>query len=247
MAEQKDSETREKKNTPSQISRREFLKDAGLIVGGATVGSMGILSACNNAATKTVTNNATVTKTLTTTVTAPGGTAVTTVTVTATPPDSAQDTINLTINNQKYLDITVKPSMTLKDLLHDQLGFIEVKEMCTGLGACGSCSVIMDGRPILSCLTLAATCDGAVIETSLGVTQEKHPLVEAYIKNHCMQCGYCTPGFLVTSKALLDKNPSPTEQDIITALAGNLCRCGTYPQHITAVLEAATTLKGGTK
>jgi aerobic-type carbon monoxide dehydrogenase small subunit (CoxS/CutS family) len=103
----------------------------------------------------------------------------------------------------------------------------------------------MDGRPILSCLTLAATCDGAVIETSAGIAESKHPLIEAYIKNHCMQCGYCTPGFVVTAKALLDKNPDPTEQDIKTALGGNLCRCSTYPQHIIATLEAAAILKGG--
>jgi aerobic-type carbon monoxide dehydrogenase small subunit (CoxS/CutS family) len=94
-------------------------------------------------------------------------------------------------------------------------------------------------------LTLAATCDGAVIETSRGIAEANHPLIEAYIKNHCMQCGYCTPGFLVTAKALLDKNDNPTEQDIKTALGGNLCRCSTYPQHIIAIQEAAATLKGG--
>jgi len=244
MAEHKDKETKKEKGTPSQISRREFLKDAGLVVGGAAVGSMGILSACSSTKTVTV-GGSTSTVTKTSTVTAPGGTGVTTITVTSPPPTGSTNTISLTINGQSYADMAVQPNWTLKDLLHDHLGFLEVKEMCTGLGACGSCSVIMDSRPVLTCLTLASTCDGSVIETSSGIAAAKHPLIEAYIKNHCMQCGYCTPGFVVTAKALLDKNPSPTEQDIKTALGGNLCRCSTYPQHITAILEAAATLKGG--
>jgi aerobic-type carbon monoxide dehydrogenase small subunit (CoxS/CutS family) len=123
--------------------------------------------------------------------------------------------------------------------------FTEIKTMCTGLGQCGSCSVIIDGRPVLSCMTLAATCDGAVIETSVGIADANHPLIESYIKHHCMQCGYCTPGFLVTAKALLDKNSNPTEEEIQLALEGNLCRCSTYPAHVPAVLEAAATLRGG--
>ncbi len=94
-------------------------------------------------------------------------------------------------------------------------------------------------------MTLAATCDGAVIETSVGIADANHPLIESYIKHHCMQCGYCTPGFLVTAKALLDKNSNPTEEEIQLALEGNLCRCSTYPAHVPAVLEAAATLRGG--
>jgi aerobic-type carbon monoxide dehydrogenase small subunit (CoxS/CutS family) len=94
-------------------------------------------------------------------------------------------------------------------------------------------------------MTLAATCNGAVIETSLGIAQSHHPIIESYIKHHCMQCGYCTPGFVVTAKALLDKNPDPTEEEIKLALEGNICRCGTYPQHILAVQEVAANLKRG--
>jgi aerobic-type carbon monoxide dehydrogenase small subunit (CoxS/CutS family) len=234
----------EKKEIINKMSRREFLKDAGLVVGGATIGSMAMFSACDNdnatvTATKTVTN--TVTKT--STVTASGGSG-TTVTVTATPSEDSTNTISLIINNKSYIDVAVKPHWTLKDLLHDHMGFTEVKEMCSGRGACGSCSVIMDGRPVLSCMTLASLCDNAEIETSRGIADSKHPLIEAYITHHCMQCGYCTPGFLVTAKALLDKNPDPSEQDIKTALGGNLCRCSTYPAHITAVLDVAEQLKG---
>ena len=93
-------------------------------------------------------------------------------------------------------------------------------------------------------MAIAADCDGAVIETAEGIADAKHPLVEAYIMNWTAQCGYCTPGFLVTAKALLDRIPNPTVEDIKEALAGNLCRCGTYPAHIKAIQDAAKVLKG---
>jgi aerobic-type carbon monoxide dehydrogenase small subunit (CoxS/CutS family) len=87
-------------------------------------------------------------------------------------------------------------------------------------------------------MTLAIECDGGTIETAEGVAATNPQLIEAYVMNHCMQCGYCTPGFVVTAKALLDRKPKPEEQDIREALGGNICRCGTYPQHILAVREA---------
>jgi aerobic-type carbon monoxide dehydrogenase small subunit (CoxS/CutS family) len=93
-------------------------------------------------------------------------------------------------------------------------------------------------------MAIAADCDGAVIETAEGIADAKHPLIEAYIMNWTAQCGYCTPGFLVTAKALLDRIPNPTVEDIKEALAGNLCRCGTYPAHIKAIQDAAKVLKG---
>ncbi|MDD4230529.1 MAG: (2Fe-2S)-binding protein [Dehalococcoidales bacterium] len=260
MVEEKDNNRQ-----PGNISRRQFLKDAGIVVGGTAVSSAFFLSACGK--------EVEVTKTITTT--APGTTSTVTktaadntVTITKytcpvcsqefdslaalkahfdadhSETEAKKDTINLTINGNEYTDIHVKPHWTLRELLHDKLEFVDIKEMCSGRGACGSCSVLMDGRPILSCLTLASTCDGAVIETAYGIANSKHPLIEAYIKNHCMQCGYCTPGFLVTAKALLENNPNPTEADIRNALGGNLCRCGTYPAHIDAILEAAN-VKGG--
>jgi aerobic-type carbon monoxide dehydrogenase small subunit (CoxS/CutS family) len=103
----------------------------------------------------------------------------------------------------------------------------------------------MDHRPVLSCMMLAIECDGATIETAEGLAATNHPLIEAYIMNHCMQCGFCTPGLVVTAKALLDHNPNPTEDEIKEALAGNLCLCNTYPMHVIAVLEAAEELGGG--
>ncbi|MBW1667286.1 MAG: (2Fe-2S)-binding protein [Deltaproteobacteria bacterium] len=148
--------------------------------------------------------------------------------------------IKLTINGEDY-QIRVEPEWTLYYLLHDKLGFTGTKMFCDR-GACGSCTVIMDGRPILSCMTLAIECDGKHIETIEGIAKKEHPLIEEYVKYHCMQCGYCTPGFIVTAKALLDRNPKPTEEEVKEALAGNLCRCGTYPQHLKAVLVASQKL-----
>jgi aerobic-type carbon monoxide dehydrogenase small subunit (CoxS/CutS family) len=130
----------------------------------------------------------------------------------------------------------------LREVLHDKLGFTGTKEMCDR-GACGSCTVIMDSRPILSCMTLAIECEGKTIETIEHLDQINHPLVESYAKHHAMQCGYCTPGFVMTSKALLDKNLDPSEEEIKDALEGNICRCGTYPAHIPAVKEAAEKIK----
>jgi aerobic-type carbon monoxide dehydrogenase small subunit (CoxS/CutS family) len=152
-----------------------------------------------------------------------------------------EGTIRITINGQKY-KLQVEPDWTLFYLVHDKLGLTGTKLMCDR-GACGSCTVIMNGRPILSCMTLAVECNGKQIETVEGIAASNHPLVEEYVKHHCMQCGYCTPGFVVTAKALLDRNLNPTEQEIREALGGNLCRCGTYPQHPKAILEAARLLR----
>jgi aerobic-type carbon monoxide dehydrogenase small subunit (CoxS/CutS family) len=232
----------EEKENISKISRREFLKDAGLVVGGATVGSMGILSACNSSETKTVTNTSTLTKT--TTVTAPGGTGATTVTVTAMPTTASANTVKFTVNGYSY-EIKVNPEWTLQHVLHDELGWTDVKDMCTGYGACGSCVVIMNGRTVLSCMVLAAECDGASIETAQGIAKSEHPIFDSYTTFHTWQCGYCTPGFLVTAKALLDSNANPTQDEIREAMTGNLCRCGTYPQHILAILDAASKMSGG--
>jgi aerobic-type carbon monoxide dehydrogenase small subunit (CoxS/CutS family) len=149
--------------------------------------------------------------------------------------------IGLVVNGEPH-KVIVQENWTLQYVLHDEIGLTGTKAFCDE-GACGACTVIMDGRPVLSCMTLAIECDGKNIETIEGVTKADHPLIEAYVKYSCMQCGYCTPGFIVTAKALLDRNPDPTEDEIKEALAGNLCRCGTYPQHIKAVQEAASILR----
>lgn len=149
--------------------------------------------------------------------------------------------IRLTINQQIY-ELKVEPEWTLYQVIHDKLGFIGAKMFCDR-GTCGSCTVIMEDRPILSCMTLAIECVGKMIETVEGIGEKNHPLIEKYVEHHAMQCGYCTPGFVVTAKALLDRNPDPSEAEVKEALAGNLCRCGTYPQHIKAVMETAEKMK----
>ncbi len=154
-----------------------------------------------------------------------------------------ENVIRLTINEQAH-QLQVEPEWTLHYLIHDRLGLTGTKTFCDR-GACGSCTVILDGRPVLSCMTLAIECDGKSIETIEGIAAKQHPLIDAYVKHHAMQCGYCTPGFIVTAKALLDHNPDPTEMETREALAGNLCRCGTYPQHPKAVREAAQALREG--
>jgi len=160
--------------------------------------------------------------------------------LTTRPVSPAGKTIKITVNTWKY-EVPVEPEWPLRDVLREQLGLLSIKDMCNGYGACGSCTVLVNGRPVLSCMTLAIECDGVKIETAEGVAAANPQLIEAYVLNHCMQCGYCTPGFVVTAKALLDHKPHPNEQDIRDALGGNICRCGTYPQHILAVLEASAT------
>jgi len=261
-----------------EISRREFLKDAGLVVGGAAIGSTVLLAACGGGEGETVTATKTVTTTApggTVTTTAPGGTVTTTqqvgeVTKTVTesvskfvcpidgqefdtlaalqdhfeavhgeaPTPAALNVVKFTVNGQQH-ELQVQPNWPLREVLRDQLGLTSPKDMCMGGGACGSCTVIMDGRPVLSCLVMAIECDGAVIETCEAASANNPALLDAYVHHFCMQCGYCTPGLFVTAKALIDHKPKPTVEDIRDALAGNICRCATYPTHILAVLEAS--------
>jgi len=255
----------EKKKTPKTISRREFLKDAGIVVGGTAVGSAFFLSACGKEVevTKTVTTTAPgTTSTVTTTV----GGSTQTVTKYTCPVCSqefnsldalkthfdeaheeqaaAENVINITVNGQEY-EIQVEPKETLRDTLRDQLGLTSIKDMCCGWGACGSCTVISNGRPILSCMVLTIECDGKSIETAEGIANNEHPLIDAFVMNDAMQCGYCTPGFICTAKALLDKRPNPTEDDIRNALGGNICRCAIYPQLIPSVKEAVAEIQKG--
>ena len=148
--------------------------------------------------------------------------------------------------NDKDCEVLIEPHWTLHRALQFRLGLTGAKHMCDR-GACGSCTVIMDGRAVLSCTTLVAECEGKSIMTIEGIAAEPRwkPLVDAYCRWDAMQCGYCTPGFLVTAKALLDRNPNPSEEEIKEALAGNICICGTYPRHSTAILEAATKMAKG--
>jgi aerobic-type carbon monoxide dehydrogenase small subunit (CoxS/CutS family) len=148
--------------------------------------------------------------------------------------------------NGKDCEVLIDPYWTLQRTLQFKLGLTGAKQMCDR-GACGSCTVIIDGRAVSSCMTLAVECEGKSIQTVEGIAADPkwRPLIDAYCKWDAMQCGYCTPGMLVTAKALLDKNPNPTEEECKQALAGNICCCGTYPRHPTAIMEAAPAIKGG--
>ena len=162
--------------------------------------------------------------------------------VAGNPATLSSITLNLNVNGRER-KIQVEANWPLRDVLRKKLGLTSVKDMCGGYGACGSCTVIMNGRPILSCSILAVECNGAVIETAEGIADSNHPLVESYVMNWTAACGYCTPGFIVTAKALLDRNTNPTVDDIKDALSGNICRCGNYHVHIKAILEAAQKLR----
>jgi aerobic-type carbon monoxide dehydrogenase small subunit (CoxS/CutS family) len=148
--------------------------------------------------------------------------------------------------NGKDCEVLIEPHWTLQRTLQFKLGLTGAKQMCDR-GVCGSCSVNIDGRTVLSCTTLAVECEGKSIETVEGIAADPkwRQLIQSYCKWDAMQCGYCTPGFVVSAKALLAKNPNPTENDCKQALAGNICCCGTYPRHPTAIMEAAQLMKGG--
>ena len=133
---------------------------------------------------------------------------------------------------------------TLLDVLRDRLGLTGSKEGC-GTGDCGACSVTLDGRLVCSCLVLGAEADGRKVATIEGIAQgdKLHPLQQKFLEHAALQCGICTPGFLVASKALLEKNPDPTETEIRYWLAGNLCRCTGYDKIVRAVTSAAAEMR----
>lgn len=149
-----------------------------------------------------------------------------------------------TIINGDATEFLCAPEDTLLDVLRDELDLTGSKEGCAS-GDCGACSVTMDGRLVCACLVLGAEADGAEIATIEGMaTGDKlHPLQQAFLDHAALQCGICTPGFLVAAKALLEKNPDPTEEETRYWLAGNLCRCTGYDKIIRAVLDAAKIMR----
>ena len=147
--------------------------------------------------------------------------------------------ITLTVNGDTYT-IAVQSHHTLLKVLREQLGITSPKVGCEN-GECGACTVIMNGAPVNSCQVLAPEADGATIETVEGLSKDGglHPLQTAFIEHNAVQCGFCTPGILMSAKALLDRNPHPSEDEIRTALVGNLCRCTGYTRIVEAIQDVA--------
>ena len=152
--------------------------------------------------------------------------------------------VSTTINGEP-VEFLCETQQTLLDVLRDELGLTGSKEGCSS-GDCGACSVILDGRLVCSCLVLAVEAEGRTIETIEGLARGDalHPLQWKFLELAALQCGFCTPGLLVAAKALLDRSPTPTEDEVRYWLAGNLCRCTGYDKVIRAVLEAAAEIRG---
>ena len=152
-------------------------------------------------------------------------------------PGEVQISLNI---NGKTQQLRVEPRVTLLDALRDKLDLTGAKKVCDR-GSCGACTVLVDGRPAYSCSILAISAQGREIVTveSLSTQDKLHPLQEAFVHNDAQQCGFCTPGFVLAAKALLDGNPSPTDEEITKGLGGNLCRCGTYVGVRAAVMQTA--------
>jgi carbon-monoxide dehydrogenase small subunit len=153
--------------------------------------------------------------------------------------------ITLTINGDQY-SVRVEPWQTLLEVLREELLLTGTKEGC-GKGDCGACTVLLNGKAVNSCLVLAAACDGAAVTTIEGLAKngDLHPLQKAFITEGAVQCGYCTPGMILSSLGFLQANQSPTEEEIKMGLKGNICRCTGYTKIVKAVAAASKEMAGG--
>jgi aerobic-type carbon monoxide dehydrogenase small subunit (CoxS/CutS family) len=215
----------EREEESSQISRRQFLKEAGLVVGGAGIGSITLLSACTKGGeTETVTKTVTVTNTLPPT---------TTVVQTA-----VEGALELTVNGKKYSLTGIAPSNTLAFVLREKCLLPGTKVGCNR-GECGSCTVIVDGRNIYSCLMLAVEAAGKDIQTVEGLANgvNVNKLQQAFMNNRGFQCGFCAPGMLMSGTVLLKKKTQPTMAEVQEAMSGNLCPCGNMTRIVKSVME----------
>lgn len=151
--------------------------------------------------------------------------------------------ITLTINGEDH-KVEVENRRTLLDVLREDIHLLGTKKMCD-MGECGSCTVLLDGKAVNACLVLAVDARGKKIETIEGVAREGrlHPIQEAFVARGAVQCGFCSPGIIMTTKAFLKKNPHPSEAEAKTAIAGNLCRCTGYVRIVEAILSAADSMK----
>jgi aerobic-type carbon monoxide dehydrogenase small subunit (CoxS/CutS family) len=153
--------------------------------------------------------------------------------------------IVLTVNG-KTVEQDVEGRMTLAEFLREELGLTGTKVGCNR-GECGSCTVLLDGHPVLSCSVLAVEAGGRGVLTIEGLSEggRLHPIQEAFVEHDALQCGYCTPGMILSVKALLDRNPNPSEEEIRQSIDGNFCRCGSYPNVVKATMQASRKLATG--
>ncbi len=156
----------------------------------------------------------------------------------------AKRLISLTINGQIY-DLAISANRTLLEILREDLMLTGTKEGCDD-GSCGACTVLLDGAPVRSCLLLAMEAEGREVTTIEGLAEKDklHPIQQSFIDHGAIQCGYCSPGMILTTKALLDQNPNPSEHEIKTAISGNFCRCTGYNKIVTAIGAVGQKSKG---
>ena len=147
--------------------------------------------------------------------------------------------LTITVNGRPHA-LEIEPNRTLLEFLRDDLGLTGTKEACD-TGGCGACTVLLDGRPVYSCLLLALDCQGRQVLTIEGLADgdQLHPLQQAFVDHGAIQCGFCTPGMVLTAHALLEENPAPTEAEIREAIAGNICRCTGYAKIVEAIQAAS--------
>jgi xanthine dehydrogenase YagT iron-sulfur-binding subunit len=171
------------------------------------------------------------------------------------PPFIGPSAVDVALEvNGDRVSVHVPPNRTLLDTLRETLGLTGAKRVCDE-GTCGACTVLLDGEPVYSCMTLAVACEGKSVRTVEGLSQEAgvgapesgarlHPVQEAFIEHDAFQCGFCTPGQIMSVVALLERVPRPTSEDVLRAVSGNLCRCGAYPNIVAAALSAAKSGSG---
>jgi aerobic-type carbon monoxide dehydrogenase small subunit (CoxS/CutS family) len=148
--------------------------------------------------------------------------------------------------NGKQVQVTIEPRRSLLSVLQEDLGLTGAKQGC-GRGECGACTVILDGETVYACMTLAIDCEGRDVRTveSLAQGEKLHPVQQAFIDNDGYQCGFCTPGQVMSAVALLEHNAHPSQQDVIREMGGNICRCGAYPNIVKSVIAAAEIMERG--
>ena len=216
----------EDKKKPTGVTRRQFLAGTGVVVGGAAIGTTALLAACAKKEKETITE--TITKT---------ETKKDTTTIIQNPP-GLENFVTLEVNGETHSLANLKPWWSLVFVLREKLAVTGPKVGCDR-GTCGTCTVIVDGKAVYSCMLLAVNLDGAAVETVEGLSDgvTLSPLQQAFYNHQASQCGFCTPGFLMAAKALLDSNSSPDRAAVNEALSGHICTCGVHKEVVDAVLS----------